>query len=165
VFPVSRYDPGMPDDVPEMRSYVHSRCGEVTGVDGHDFAALADPLSHPDRTFCVTCEAVFPVAEFRWHDTDEALDAYHARHAARFSAGARLVGGRRAGLAFAAVGLVVCGAAALWATGGLGVVLRVVIALVAAVVGAVAGLLVWDGVLKPAVVRGATGVADCRALP
>lgn len=69
--------------VPESRSYRHLACGQETEVSGQSFSVVSDPMSSMERTMCSSCEAMFPIAEFAWADTNETLTDYYARHSAK----------------------------------------------------------------------------------
>src|SRR5215211_4575059 len=69
--------------IPESRSYRHLACGAETEVGGQSFSVVSDPLSSMERTQCASCEAMFPIAEFAWADTNERLTDYYARHSAK----------------------------------------------------------------------------------
>lgn len=72
-----------PPEIPESRLYRHHKCGKETVVSGQAFAALSDPLSDMSRTWCNTCYAFFPLAEYEWSDSGEKITDYYIRHGAR----------------------------------------------------------------------------------
>jgi len=64
----------------KSRDYVHAQCSGVTTIDGPEFQALADPLTRMTSTYCSECDAVFPIDEFAWDDTQERISDYYARY-------------------------------------------------------------------------------------
>jgi hypothetical protein len=41
---------------------------------------VSNPMSSMERTHCSTCNAMFPITEFVWADTDERISDYYSRH-------------------------------------------------------------------------------------
>ena len=64
----------------KQRDYTHLSCGGSTTVDGPEFEALADPLAGMVATVCSTCQAVFPIEQFAWADTQEPISRYYDRY-------------------------------------------------------------------------------------
>lgn len=56
---------------PVRDGYVHSKCGTVTGMG----RALAETYARNPKfyshTFCVGCNAHYPVEEFKWDNSDD----------------------------------------------------------------------------------------------
>jgi hypothetical protein len=140
----------------ESRDYVHAQCGEVTTVEGPEFASLADPLAKMTATYCAECEDVFPISEFAWADTQERISDYYAHYQNRASGVQRFLGSRSAmftlsGVAFF-VGL------------SLTLVLGIVLGLIAGVVGAIVALVLHVMVIGPMILRQVLGTNDPRQL-
>jgi hypothetical protein len=53
---------------PVRRTYIHDKCGTSTKM-GHELSeTYARNPKFYGGTYCVTCRAHFPVAEFKWED-------------------------------------------------------------------------------------------------
>jgi len=68
--------------IPESRAYRHTKCNGETEVGGQPFEVVSNPMSSMEQTHCSTCEAMFPINEFEWVDTNETISDYYARHTA-----------------------------------------------------------------------------------
>jgi len=53
--------------------YVHQKCGTLTRMAKSIAETYARDPSFYNGTFCVGCRGHFPLAEFRWDGTDEAV--------------------------------------------------------------------------------------------
>lgn len=69
--------------VPSSRAYRHVQCSTETVISGQAFEVASNPLSDMTRTWCVKCDAFFPVSDYEWSDTGEKISEYYARHSAR----------------------------------------------------------------------------------
>lgn len=148
----------------KSRTYTHSRCCTETTVDGPVLRAVSDPLAGMQLTYCVECEAQFPVAEFSWSDTDELISTYYARHREKATA-ADLWWCGNGGLAFLAgvgflagiiLGIIICVTVS-WL---LGLIAGIILAIVGAIVGAV----VRETLVLQSILKRVCGVDDTRKL-
>lgn len=64
----------------KQRDYTHLSCGESTTIDGPEFKAVSDPLAGMVATYCSNCEAMFPIDQFAWADTQEPISRYYDRY-------------------------------------------------------------------------------------
>jgi hypothetical protein len=154
----------MSNDVPTSRTYVHAACEMPTEISESDFEAIADPICPSSHTMCAECEESFPMEEFAWSDTGERIVDYYDRYMQRVGTLGRMVGSRGTGIALAVLGLAGGASLGFVAAASIGWIGGVLVGLVCATIFGSAGLLVWDAVLKPAIVRRALGVDDCRML-
>ncbi len=140
------------------REYVHSKCGNVTVIDGPEFAALADPLANMIATYCAECEDNFAVSEFAWTDTGERISDYYERHRRKASPTQRLLASRTGMFAMsAAAGLVAL-------VIGLAVLRMPIVALILTVVAAMAMIALHTFSIGPMILERALGTNDARQL-
>jgi hypothetical protein len=52
-------------------------------VGDNAFINVSNPLADVTRTWCTPCNAIFPMSEFAWSDTNEKITDYYARHSAK----------------------------------------------------------------------------------
>jgi hypothetical protein len=58
------------------------QCGTETVISGQAFEVASNPLSDMTRTWCMQCNAFFPLTDYEWADTGEKISDYYARHSA-----------------------------------------------------------------------------------
>ena len=153
----------MNEHVPDSRSYVHSRCGETTEVDGGDFRNMASPVPGMVKTICSKCGQAFPVSEFQWEDTGEGITAYYERHRARVPALPSLLCSRQFSTVILLIGFLAGIALGGWCWSALGIVWGIVVGVVSSLVGAIASLVIWDAVTARILSR-SLNVPDVRCL-
>jgi hypothetical protein len=144
------------------RGYVHMRCGSVTVVDGPEFKAMSDPLCYMQRSFCVQCQRLSPVAELKWQDTNEPLVHYYQRYLQKVPASYRMLAKFDRQIAFASAvgGFFLGGIAGLTES----LLVGIVAALGLAIVGFVTALLGLRRFLTTFVYEAAFGTCDTREL-
>ena len=152
--------------IPDSRGYIHDRCEQTTEVSGSAFSNLASPLAGLKQTYCNACKGMFPVAEFRWADTDEPLPKYYKRHEEKATELDRFIASKNsilAGLVAAVViGVLVC--VFFLVIQGDGVASAVACGIGATVLSLIAIAAILVSVLTPMVHKRVCGVADPREL-
>jgi hypothetical protein len=150
--------------IPESRGYRHRTCGCETTVSGEAFQGISNPMSTMVLTFCSKCSSYYPVSEFEWSDTGEAITEYWTRYSAHATPLQRFLTSRKFMLL-----LILMGAATL----GIGSVLylsknhlfdRILGGLGGSFVGAIVGLVAFSFVFSKPITRSVCGVSDTRAL-
>jgi hypothetical protein len=63
----------------EGRVYLHSQCGSLTQINGHNFLRLANPFAVVGKTICCACGKAVPIYEVAWADSRENIAAYRKR--------------------------------------------------------------------------------------
>lgn len=58
---------------PLRRSYRHATCGEITSMSPAIAETYARNPKFYGATFCIKCGGHFPLAEFKWADSDEVV--------------------------------------------------------------------------------------------
>jgi hypothetical protein len=101
----------MTSPIPEARAYRHLQCGADTVVSGQSFEVASNPLSDMTRTWCIQCNAFFPVSDFAWSDTGEKISDYYSRHSARASPSQRFLCSKKFMIVCAVAGLILGGVA------------------------------------------------------
>lgn len=153
----------MSEEVPESRSYVHTKCGEATEVDGGDFKNMASPVPGMITTVCSNCGGTFPVEEFQWEDTGEGIADYYERYRVRVPALVRWVCSRQVSIACLLMSFLLGIALGIWVWNAKGAVWGVAVGVVASLAGAIAGLVTWDAVSARILSR-SLNVPDVRCL-
>lgn len=150
--------------IPESRVYRHVTCGGETMVSGQSFEVVSNPMSSMERTFCSTCNAMFPIAEYEWVNTKENLADYYARHTENATDMQRFLCSKKfmVGLAAFFAILATVGVYFLVADAG---ILAMVLSLIAAfVVGAMIGAAIFLNVVEKPIKKKVCGVSDTRML-
>lgn len=80
-----------PPSPPTERVYLHTRCGSLTQIGGHDFLRLANPFAGVSQTICCGCGKAVPIRHVEWVDTGENVKAYRRRLRAATPLGRRLL--------------------------------------------------------------------------
>lgn len=75
---------------PTERVYLHTRCGSLTQIGGHNFLRLANPFTTVSETICCGCGRAVPIRQVEWADSGENLKAYRRRLRAATPLGRRL---------------------------------------------------------------------------
>lgn len=153
----------MTGKIPNSRSYIHNKCGEVTEVDGGDFKNMASPIPGMNWTMCAACCGYYPVSEFKWADSNEEILAYYARHRARVSAFTSLICSRPFSIVIILFAFLAGIGIGIWSGFALGLVWGILIGLVASFVGVIATILIWDSI-ETRLLNHALGVPDVRCL-
>ena len=152
--------------VPESRPYTHDRCEQMTEVSGEAFTSLASPLTGLEQTYCNACKSMFPIAEFRWTDSNETLPNYYQRHGDKATKFDRFIASRRSIIA----GLVVAVAIGIFAFAffffvrGDGFVTAIGCGIGSATLSLIPIAAILFSVLTPMVHKRACGVSDPREL-
>ncbi|GIW95442.1 MAG: hypothetical protein KatS3mg110_3483 [Pirellulaceae bacterium] len=136
----------------ESRSYRHRQCGDETLLDGMDLTYVSHIFYHPGRTYCASCDDVFPVHEFEWADTGECLTNWYSRYAAKFQGLDRFLGDELLVYLTIAIGTIVGGLVGFWVGNkwALGVAIggSVVGVLLVGFIGFVVGAAIKEGVCR-----------------
>lgn len=151
-------------NVPTSRTYRHTKCGEETIVADQSFEVVSNPMSSMEQTHCSNCNAMFPISEFKWSDTDETIADYYARHTAnatdrqRFLCSKKFMMGLILLAAFAAAGAIS------FLVRDSGTFVRVLCVLGGLVIGAMIGMAIFVSGFANPISRKVCGVSDTRML-
>lgn len=150
--------------VPQFRVYRHTRCEQETVVSGQSFEVVSNPMSSMERTFCTPCGAMFPIHEFAWIDTGEAISDYYARHSSSATPLQRFLCSKTFMVAVILVGAVATSAGMyfLFVNNKLGV--RLFMALFGVIVGAFVGMAIFQSAFANPIKRRVCRVDDTRRL-
>lgn len=150
--------------VPESRTYSHIKCGNETVVSGQPFETVSNPMSSMEQTQCSACGAMFPIAEFKWVDTNETLSDYYARHTTSATETQRFLCSKKFMVS-------VIGLCALLTSGGVyaivannDILTRVVCGFGGLMIGAIIGMTVFLNVFANPITKKVCGVSDTRTL-
>ena len=154
------------NQVPESRSYTHDRCEQMTVASGDAFTSLASPLADLEQTYCHACKSMFPIAEFRWSESDETLPDYCQRHGGKATMLDRFIASRQSIIAamVVAVAIGIFASAYFFFAQGDGLVSAIACGVGAGFISfiAIGGIFMW--VLTPLVHKRVCGVSDPRKL-
>ena len=64
---------------PNLRPYVHKKCGGATVVTGGDFELVVNPFNLMSQTYCASCQKMVDLDAVAWVDPGEKLSAYRRR--------------------------------------------------------------------------------------
>jgi hypothetical protein len=152
------------EPVPESRVYRHTKCNGETVVSGESFSVASNPLADMTRTWCIPCNAFFPVSEFDWVDTDENIVDYYSRHSTKATALDRFLFSKKfliVSVVFGALVGIAIGYA-LTRNGGWGQ--RVLVSGFIGFLGVFAAAALNVSLISKAIVKRVCGVADTRTL-
>jgi hypothetical protein len=150
--------------IPDSRVYRHDKCGTETVVSGDSFEAVSDPLSDMTRTWCSSCQAFFPLADYAWSDTGEKITDYYARHGARATGIERFLTSRKFLLISVVSGFLAGAVGGYLLFRGRGGFLTVFMTLFVAVIGVILFGSLKEFFLGKLIVRRVCGVRDTRLL-
>ncbi|MBI1347759.1 hypothetical protein GC163_15905 [bacterium] len=151
-------------DIPESRDYRHLACRSVTTISGQPFEVMSNPLSDMARTWCSQCESFFPLSEYEWVDTNEAVLAYYARHGAKATPLHRFLCSRKNMIIMASIGFVAGGVGGYFLFRGNELRLKLLMVPFCGGLGTFGGLAVYISVLCEPITRSVCGVKDTRVL-
>jgi len=151
-------------DIPESRDYRHIKCNSVTTISGQPFEVMSNPLSDMARTWCTECDSFFPLTEYTWDDTGEAVTAYYARHGAKATPLQRFLCSRKNMLIMAAIGFVLGGVGGYFLFRDDDLWLILLMVPFCGGFGAFGGLAIYISALCEPITRNVCGVKDTRVL-
>jgi len=149
---------------PQSRTYRHTQCGNETVVGGQSFEVVSNPMSSMERTFCSSCNAMFPITDFEWADTGETLADYYARHTKNATDRQRFLCSKKFMVALAALGAVLTAAGAYFLVRNDGLLIQVVCLFGGLAIGAILGATVFLKGFADPIKRKVCGVSDTRLL-
>ena len=81
------------EQIPESRTYRHTKCGNETTVGEQSFELVSNPMSSMEQTQCSSCNAMFPISEYEWsaRHTKNATDRQRFLCSKKFMIGIILV--------------------------------------------------------------------------
>jgi hypothetical protein len=150
--------------IPDSRAYRHVQCGDETLVGGQSFEVVSNPMSSMERTFCSTCNAMFPIADYEWCDTGENLAAYYARHTTTATDLQRFLCSKKFMVALIGLGAVLTAAGCYYLVRDQILLAKTICLFAGLVVGAVIGGAVFLNVFEKPITRKVCGVRDTRLL-
>lgn len=155
----------MPEQsVPESRTYRHIQCGNETLVSGQSFEVVSNPMSSMERTFCSACNAMFPIADYQWCDTNENLAEYYARHTTSATDLQRFLCSKKFMVAVIALFAVLAAAGSFYVVRNQVLLAKVICVFGGLVVGAIVGGAVYFNIFEKPITRKVCGVRDTRML-
>ena len=119
------------------RTYRHYACGQHTAVSGFDHIYVTHIFSHPEETYCSTCEAAFPVDDFCWANTGEKLRDYYQRYQSLYSDSEKFMIGGLLALIVTIVAVLIGGIIGLLIGISFGLPIAIVLAIVFAILSGV----------------------------
>jgi hypothetical protein len=150
--------------IPDSRAYRHVQCGNETLVSGDSFQVVSNPMSSMERTFCSTCNSMFPIADYEWCDTGENLADYYARHTTSATDLQRFLCSKKFMVALIAFWAVVAASGCYYLVRDQVLLAKAICLFTGLVVGAVIGGTVFLNVFEKPITRKVCGVRDTRLL-
>lgn len=150
--------------IPESRTYRHVECGDETVVSGDSFEVVSNPMSSMERTWCSSCEEMFPIAEYQWDDTGENLADYYARHSKSATDLQRFLCSKKFMVALAGLGAVLTAAGFYYLVRNDNWLAKAVCLFTGVAVGGIIGGTVFLKAFANPITRKVCGVRDTRLL-
>ncbi|TWU59314.1 hypothetical protein Poly51_21020 [Rubripirellula tenax] len=152
------------DLVPESRAYRHITCGSETVVGGQSFEVVSNPMSSMEQTKCSMCNAMFPISDYVWADTDENLSDYYARHTTTATDLQRLLCSKKMMVGLVAVSALAAAAGVYVLVANDDLFTRTICLLGGLMIGAFIGATLFLHVFANPITRKVCGVRDTRLL-
>ncbi len=152
------------ETVPESRVYRHVRCDSETNVDGQSFEVVSNPMSSMEQTFCCACNAMFPITEYEWVDTDENLAAYYERHTLTATDLQRFLCSKKVMVGLAGFGAIATAIGVYTLVANDDLFTRIICVLGGVMIGAFIGAAIFLRVFANPITRKVCGVSDTRLL-
>ena len=152
------------EQIPESRTYRHTKCGNEIVVGDDAFGVVSNPMSSMERTQCSACEAMFPIAEFEWVDTGETIQAYYDRHSQDATDLQRFLCSKKMLVGLSLLGGIVTAGAFYLLVADDDLFTRLIVVAGGLMIGALIGSAIFLNVLANPITRKVCGVSDTRLL-
>jgi hypothetical protein len=133
-------------------------------VSGQSFEVVSNPMSSMERTFCSTCNAMFPIADYEWADTGENLADYYARHTKNATDLQRFLCSKKFMVALVALGVVLTDVSVFLLIANQNLLARTICMFGGLAIGAFLGATVFLKLFADPIKRKVCGVSDTRLL-